>query len=253
MAVVKVPLSPYKDERGNCIKYDGPLNENIVVTFRGSNNNVTVHETAHVTKLNIDFNSNNGTFSLGGNPHRRGFSGGVRIGEDATVIIGHNVSSTAGVIISAVEGATVKIGGDVMFASQNQVRSDDGHPIFDVVSGLRVNPARNVTVGNHVWLGYGAMVLAGVEIGDGSVIGAGSIVTRTIPNNVVAAGVPASVIRTNIAWERPHLGLVAPFYKPDSSTVTKSPFWKMTTDPAVAQSQTTAGKLTRRLRRIFGK
>lgn len=71
MAVVKVPLTPlssYKDERGNCIKYDGPLNENIVVTFRGSNNNVTVHETAHVTKLNIDFNSNNGTFSLGGQP-----------------------------------------------------------------------------------------------------------------------------------------------------------------------------------------
>ena len=55
--------------------------------------------------------------------------------------------------------------------------------------------SKPVTVGNNVWIGVGATVLAGVTIGDNSVIGAGSVVTKDIPANVVAAGVPCRVLR----------------------------------------------------------
>lgn len=52
-----------------------------------------------------------------------------------------------------------------------------------------------VRVGNNVWLGSRVMILKGVEIGDDSVIAAGSIVTRNVPSGVLAAGAPARVIR----------------------------------------------------------
>lgn len=52
-----------------------------------------------------------------------------------------------------------------------------------------------ITVGNNVWIGAGTTVLGGVTIGDNTVIGAGSVVTRDIPSNVIAVGVPCRVLR----------------------------------------------------------
>ncbi|MBQ2259669.1 MAG: sugar O-acetyltransferase, partial [Spirochaetales bacterium] len=52
-----------------------------------------------------------------------------------------------------------------------------------------------IKVGNNVWIGTGTIILAGVEIGDGSIVGAGSVVTKSIPSNVIAYGNPCKVIR----------------------------------------------------------
>ncbi|MGO5051783.1 sugar O-acetyltransferase [Lachnospiraceae bacterium LCP25S3_G4] len=54
-----------------------------------------------------------------------------------------------------------------------------------------------VHIGNHVWIGGGAIILPGVNIGDNVVIGAGSVVTKNIPDNSVAVGNPCCVIRSN--------------------------------------------------------
>jgi acetyltransferase-like isoleucine patch superfamily enzyme len=136
--------------------------------------------------------------------------------------------------MSAVEGAEITIGDDVMFASDNQLRCDDGHPIFDVRSGKRVNPSRSIEVADHVWLGWGAVLLGGTVVGEGSVVGIRSVVKGTFPNNCVLAGVPARVLRKDVAWERPHLSLVKPFYKPDASTVKKSRYWHLTREDGEA-------------------
>ena len=55
-----------------------------------------------------------------------------------------------------------------------------------------------VKIGNHVWIGGGAIIMPGVTIGDNVVIGAGSIVTKDIPSNKIAFGNPCKVIRDNI-------------------------------------------------------
>ncbi len=56
--------------------------------------------------------------------------------------------------------------------------------------------ATPVTIGNNVWLGGGAIICPGVTVGDDSVIGAGSVVTRDIPPGVVAAGNPCRVVKS---------------------------------------------------------
>lgn len=229
-------LAAYTDEAGNEIVYEGDSTPKVKIKFTGSNNRLVVDAGARIGELIIDFDCDNGRVQigkgLGGPPVRAA----IRVGQDSTVTLGDGVSMTTVCAMSATEGSAISIGRDVMFASENQVRADDGHPIFDVRTGRRVNVSRSITVGDHVWLGRGAVVLGGASIGQGSVVGYGSIVTKAIPNNCIAAGVPAKVVRRDIAWERPHLSLTPPFYKPDASTVRKSRYWDLTSETAPVMS-----------------
>lgn len=90
--------------------------------------------------------------------------------------------------------APVRIGSGVLFGPGVQVYAAT-HPLHaaDRRSGLEAG--RPVTIGDEVWIGGGAIVCPGVRIGDRSVIGAGSVVTRDIPADVFAAGNPCRVIR----------------------------------------------------------
>ena len=223
-------LAPYSDEQGNTIVVDGPVPATVRIKFRGSNNRLVIQLPIRLRELLVDFDCDNGEVRIGASRDVPALSAAIRVGQDSKVVIGRNVSSTSTVAMSATEGTTLRIGEDVMFASENQVRADDGHPIFDVHTGRRVNASKNIKIGNHVWLSRAAVVLGGAKIGDGTVIGYGSIVTGRIPNNCIAAGVPARVLRRDTAWERPHLSLVQPYYKPDASTVTRSKYWAPTED-----------------------
>ena len=225
-------LERYVDNAGNEIVYDGPLLEKVRIKFTGANNRLVVDGAARINNLVVDFDCDNGYCSIGPSKGVPAFSGAIRVGQDSRVEIGANVSATATVGMSATEGSAITIGDDVMFASQNQVRADDGHPIFDVISGKRVNVSRSIHIGNHVWLGWGAIVLGGSRVGDGSVLGFNTVLKGKVPNNAVAVGSPARVVRRNIAWERPHLSLSKPYYKPDASAVKKSnAYWQLTEEP----------------------
>jgi maltose O-acetyltransferase len=72
------------------------------------------------------------------------------------------------------------------------------HAFEDPSSLVRLQgdvPIRSVTIGNDVWIGTRSIILPGVTLGDGCIIGAGSVVTRSVPPFAVAAGNPARVIR----------------------------------------------------------
>jgi acetyltransferase-like isoleucine patch superfamily enzyme len=246
-------LAAWADDRGNEIAYGGRIETNIQVKFTGSNNRLVIDDQARIARLFVDMDCDNGYLKIGSSRGVPAFSGSIRIGQDSAVRIGKNVSSTETVAMSATEGTTIVVGDDVMFASANQVRADDGHPIFDVRTGKRVNVSRSITIGNHVWLGRGATVLGGASIGDGSIIGYGSIVTKRIPNNCVAAGVPARVVRRDVAWERPHLSMDRPFYKPDASTVSRSRHWALTDDHGgTGPRRRLLRRLADRARRLVG-
>ncbi|MDX2046776.1 MAG: DapH/DapD/GlmU-related protein [Chitinophagaceae bacterium] len=58
-----------------------------------------------------------------------------------------------------------------------------------------------VIIGDHVWIGTGAIILKGVHIGNGSVITAGAVVTKDVPPGCLAGGVPAKVLQKDITWE----------------------------------------------------
>ena len=85
--------------------------------------------------------------------------------------------------------------GDRTKLGPNVVIATAGHPIAPALrmKGLQCN--KPVHIGKNCWLGAGALVMPGVTIGDNTVIGAGSVVTKDIPANVVAVGNPCRVLR----------------------------------------------------------
>ena len=87
---------------------------------------------------------------------------------------------------------------------------DFDHGAAEVERPIRVQGIykRDVEVGSNVWIGYGACFLRGVRVGDNSIVGTNSVVTRDVPANSVVGGVPARVIRTREAprtlrWREP--------------------------------------------------
>jgi acetyltransferase-like isoleucine patch superfamily enzyme len=103
----------------------------------------------------------------------------------------------------------VRIGEQCVIADRAMFIDFD-HGIVEVERPIRLQGIykRDVEVGNNVWIGYGACVLRGVRIGDNSVIGTNSVVTKDVPANAVVAGIPARIIRMREApgelrWERP--------------------------------------------------
>ena len=81
---------------------------------------------------------------------------------------------------------------------------DFDHGVVEVERPIREQGIykRDVEVGSNVWIGYGACILRGVSVGDNSVIGTNSVVTRDVPANAVVGGIPARVLRMREAPER---------------------------------------------------
>lgn len=95
------------------------------------------------------------------------------------------------------------IGKDTMFSNLVKIWVGDGHTIFDVNSKKPINIERSrITIHNHVWVGTQCILLAGAEIGSGSIVGARSLVNKAFPNNIILAGTPAKILRKDVAWTR---------------------------------------------------
>ena len=107
--------------------------------------------------------------------------------------VGDNVDFALGVLVTTSGGVSVGdrvlIGYRAQILSRNHVIPEAGLPIYG--AGHIDKP---VNIGNDVWIGANSVILSGVNIGDGAVIAAGSIVTKDIPANAIAGGVPAQII-----------------------------------------------------------
>lgn len=96
--------------------------------------------------------------------------------------------------LTLVDDGYITVGDYTMFGP-NVTISTAGHPIDPILREKVMQYNMPVHIGRNCWLGAGVLVMPGVSIGDNSVIGAGSVVTKDIPANVVAVGVPCRVLR----------------------------------------------------------
>eukprot|EP01120_Amphizonella_sp_Union-15-10_P003439 TRINITY_DN1385_c0_g1_i1.p1 TRINITY_DN1385_c0_g1~~TRINITY_DN1385_c0_g1_i1.p1 ORF type:complete len:197 (-),score=41.35 TRINITY_DN1385_c0_g1_i1:139-729(-) len=111
---------------------------------------------------------------------------------------GYNVALGEGVYINfgcvILDCAPVEIGDNVMFGPNVQLYPAT-HPTDAKLRISGKEYALPIKIGNNVWIGGGVIILPGVSIGDNTTIGAGSVVTKDIPDNVVAVGNPCKVIK----------------------------------------------------------
>ena len=130
----------------------------------------------------------------------RGYGSDIRIGKNTSI---------QGATLKANELRTqLLIGEDCMLATGITIATSDDHPIF-ADDGSRHNPAKSVGIGRHVWIGDGATLLKGTEVGSGCVIAAGSLINRKFVDqdgnlvaNAIAAGRPAEIRTRGVTWNR---------------------------------------------------
>ena len=106
--------------------------------------------------------------------------------------VGENFYANYNLVV--LDCARVNIG-DNVFIAPNVGIYTAAHPIVAEQRNAGIEFAKEINIGNSVWIGGGVQICPGVTIGDNTVIGAGSVVTKDIPANVVAAGNPCRVLR----------------------------------------------------------
>ncbi|AQT67605.1 Maltose O-acetyltransferase [Anaerohalosphaera lusitana] len=111
---------------------------------------------------------------------------------------GYNIILGDGVFINfnctILDSMEIRIGDGTLIGPGVHIYSAT-HPTDPKVRAKGLENAKPVTIGSNIWIGGGVIVCPGVRIGDNTTIGAGSVVTKDIPANVVAAGNPCRVIR----------------------------------------------------------
>lgn len=92
------------------------------------------------------------------------------------------------------DAAVITIGDNCMIGPQTNIYAV-GHPINPTERAKSIGLPSPVTIGNNVWIGGNVTILPGVTLGDNVVVGAGSVVTKSFPDNVVIAGNPAVIVK----------------------------------------------------------
>lgn len=93
-----------------------------------------------------------------------------------------------------VDDADIFFGDDCLIGPGCQFVTAE-HPVAPEPRRKKMQYNKQIHVGNNVWFGAGAIVLPGVTIGDNSIVAAGAVVTKDVPENVIVAGVPARILR----------------------------------------------------------
>lgn len=157
---------------------EGAVLYDSIIKVNGNGNKVILYDGAYLRGAEIYVENNNCTIEIG-----------------AKTYIGHHSHFAC-----TEDGSTLKVGSKCMISSYVQVRTGDSHSILDM-EGNRINPAADVRVGDHCWLGEGCHIMKGVTLERDTIVSTGAIVTKSAGPNVLLGGVPAKVLKENVNWD----------------------------------------------------
>jgi acetyltransferase-like isoleucine patch superfamily enzyme len=174
---------------------------NVQIDVAGSDNTIRVAENCVFSSTLIRVRGNHHTILIGANCTYQGGELWVE-DHDCTLSIGEGTTVVEAHIAVTEPGSVIEIGPDCMFAHGIELRCGDSHSIIDLTNGKRINYAKNIRLGKHIWVASDAMILKGVEIGDDCVIASRSLVTKSFAKNTLIGGSPAAALKENITWDR---------------------------------------------------
>lgn len=178
-----------------------PLLKNVAFNIVGNNNTIIIKSGVCISDTKIEIKGEHNKLVIEENCH---IGGGCLWIEDyeCQLSIGKGTTIIEADIGVSEPKLSVTIGEDCMLAHGIDIRCGDSHSVIDLESNERINYAQNINIGDHVWIATFAQVLKGVNIGNNSIIAAGSIVTKDVPENCLVSGIPADVKRTKVTWVR---------------------------------------------------
>lgn len=181
----------------------GKVNKDII----GVGNIVEISEGTIVDGLEIHIRGNDNRLLIGKNC-RFGTRCSIWLeGNNIEISIGEGSTFTTLCHVNAQEdGTRIEIGSDCMLSNNIVVRTSDSHPIYDLKTRERLNPAESVKIGNHVWIAPNSKIMKGSHIANGCIVGSDTTVTKDFTEeNSLIVGRPAKVIRRDVWWTREKL------------------------------------------------
>jgi len=164
----------------------------------GMDNNLTL--SGNLQKSSIFISGNNNSLEIGNNTSILNMKIVIR-GNNCRISIKSNTSFGSGYLICMGKYNSIEIGEDCQIADDVSIWATDSHPIYDL-NGDICNKSKAIKIDNHVWIGNKSVILKGVSIGQNSVIGMASVVTKDIESWSVYAGNPAKKIKKIGGWDR---------------------------------------------------
>lgn len=167
----------------------------------GTDNSIIIGKGSLIHKLELYVRGRDNSVEIG-KSCIIGHNCSIRIeGNGCNVSIGDGTTMTRDIHICVQEdGMSITIGKDCMFSNNIIVRTSDSHPIYK--DGQRINPAAPIVIGNHVWIAPETTILKGVVVGDNCILASKSLLTKSVPESCLVAGLPAKVVKTGVNWTR---------------------------------------------------
>lgn len=168
----------------------------------GRNNIIQIGKATRICKSIIRIRGNGNKIVIGKNCKIRKNCSIWITGNNCSIVLGDNVTMQHNNHFNVHEdGRCIIIGNDCMLSNNIIVRTSDDHGIFDLSTKKRLNEAKDIKIGNHVWIAPNSRVYKGAVIEDGSIIGSNTLVTKRVPANTLVCGMPARIVKENIEWQ----------------------------------------------------
>ena len=182
---------------GNTLDIKSGLLWHCKIRCSGKNNVIICRGVLH--NCVIDIHGDNNRIEIG--EHTTVCYGEIYMEDnDNAIYIGKHTCLAGKNHLACTEGRKIIIGDHCLFSSEIVLRTGDSHSILDC-EGNRTNQAKDIVIDNHVWIGYRVLINKGVHICEDSIVGTGSVVTKTIEEkNVLMAGNPAKIVKHNVSW-----------------------------------------------------
>ncbi len=167
---------------------------------QGDRNRVIIGQNTDLTGVQLTITGDNCEVIVGS---KCKFRGQWQVKHQGSKILIADRATGTGVKMIALEGKTISIGHDAMLSFNIEIRTSDAHALLDLQTRKRINPAADVLIGSHVWVGARTTVAKGSVLPDDVVVGQGSLVNKPFSeSHCVIAGVPAKLLRRGITWDR---------------------------------------------------
>ena len=184
----------------------------VKITIKGNNNKICIKNTTkpHRGILSININADDSEFHIdedlfvgnGGIYIDLGNMGYKTI-KNSKIIIGKNLSVGGLKIITYNSNVVITLGSDIMTAWGVYIYATDSHPIYDIETGKIVNKIKGINIGDNCWLGADCKILKNVTLKNNTIVGFGSVVTKSFDKeNIAIGGNPARLLKENVSWKR---------------------------------------------------
>ncbi len=198
--------SSVKGRNNQVVFKEGVLRKKVQIKIMGNNNTVTIHPNCRLKNTKITILGSNNSLTLGEKVMVYESGAFNFEGSNSYIEVGANTTIGSAILIIGEGNTGIKIGEDCMLSRDIVFNTSDYHSIISTITNKRINPPKSIEVKNHVWIGNGAYVSKGAEIGNNCIVASRAYVGgKKFEDHTILGGLPAKHLKDNINWSREKL------------------------------------------------